>query len=215
VLALADALGQQRFSVVGHDWGGSVGWWLATHHPQRIDRLIVLNAPHPALWYEAMRKDSGQRRRSRYVQLFRVPWLPERLLRLRDFRALGSGFAEATRKDAFTAEDLALYREVWSEPGALSGMLNAYRALLRYPPHWSEEPKIRVPTRLVWGARDRYVEAELAQASVKLCEQGTLFWLARASHWVQHDEPDQVARLCCAFLGARVRAVDAAQNRLA
>jgi pimeloyl-ACP methyl ester carboxylesterase len=203
VLALADSLGYERFSVVGHDWGASVGWWLATHHPDRMERLVALNAPHPALWYEAMRSDPVQRRKSRYVQLFRLPWVPERLLRFGDFRALRSGFADATRKDAFTPEDLALYRETWSEPGALSGMLNWYRALLRYPPGRAPNLRIAVPTLVIWGARDRYAGAELAQVSVQLCEQGTLFWVDRASHWVQHDEPDEVSRLCCAFLGRR------------
>jgi pimeloyl-ACP methyl ester carboxylesterase len=152
---------------------------------------------------EAMRHDRVQRRRSRYVQLFRLPWLPERLVRLGDFRALRSGFADATRKDAFTPEDLALCCEAWSEPGAMSGMLNWYRALLRYPPGRDPNLRIAVPTLVIWGAGDRYAGAELAQASVQLCEHGTLFWLDRASHWVQHDMPEEVARLCSAFLGHR------------
>jgi pimeloyl-ACP methyl ester carboxylesterase len=204
VLGLADSLGHRRFSVVGHDWGGSVGWWLATHHPHRIDRLIALNAPHPALWYQAMSEDARQRRMSRYVRQFRLPWLPERLLRLRDFRALRSGFTSAMRQDAFTGEELALYREAWSAPGALSGMLNCYRALLRYPPARAADLHITVPTLIVWGTRDRYASAELAQASVEVCERGILFWLHQASHWVQHDQPEQVAGLCCAFLRGRL-----------
>ncbi|MGO8921286.1 MAG: alpha/beta fold hydrolase [Stellaceae bacterium] len=200
VLALADRLGRRRFSVVGHDWGAAVGWWLATRFPDRLERLAALNAPHPAVWREAMRSDPAQRRKSRYVQFFRLPYLPELLLRRRDFAALRQGLATASRPDAFGEADLARYRAAWSVPGALTGMLNWYRALLRTELPPSSACRIAVPSLVIWGLEDAYAERKLADASLGLCERGRLVALERASHWVQHDEPERVGALLLEFL---------------
>jgi epoxide hydrolase 4 len=86
VVGLADATGAATFSIVGHDWGASVGWWLAGTMPHRVSRLVALAAPHPAVWREGMRSEPEQRRLSRYVGLFRLPWLPEFLARNGDSR---------------------------------------------------------------------------------------------------------------------------------
>jgi pimeloyl-ACP methyl ester carboxylesterase len=80
VIGLVDHFGHHRFSVIGDDWGGSVGWWIATRHAERLEQLAILNAPHPLIWREAVQSNTEQRRRSRYVQFFRLPWLPELLL---------------------------------------------------------------------------------------------------------------------------------------
>jgi pimeloyl-ACP methyl ester carboxylesterase len=87
VVGLADHFESRRFTVVGHDWGGAVGWWIATFQPERLERLIVMNAPHPSVWREAMRSNPAQRCRSRYLTLLRLPWLPELLLRRNRFAA--------------------------------------------------------------------------------------------------------------------------------
>jgi len=200
VIALADRLGRRRFSVVGHDWGAAVGWWLATRFPDRLERLAALNAPHPAVWREAMRSDPAQRRKSRYVQLFRLPYLPELLLRRRDFAALAQGLATASRPDAFSAADLARYRAAWSMPGALTGMLNWYRAFLRKDLPPSSACRIAVPSLVIWGVEDAYAERGLADSSLELCERGRLVALERASHWTQHDEPERVGVLLLEFL---------------
>jgi len=201
VLSLAAEYGRERFRVVGHDWGASVGWWLATAHAERIERLVAMNAPHPSVWYEAMTRDPVQRRRSWYLRLFRLPWLPEWLLSRGDFRALRKGFEDA-RPGAFTAEDFGRYRRAWSQRGALHGMLNWYRAFLRNPPGPSSGVRIAPPTLILWGERDRYAGRELAQASAALCERAEVVWFGKATHWIQHDEPAAVARLCVSFLAA-------------
>lgn len=198
IVGLADGVERRRFSVVGHDWGASVGWWIATRFPDRLDRFVALNAPHPAVWVEAMRDDPEQRRRSRYVKLFRIPVLPEFLMRQGNFRALVAALRESKRPDSWSDEDLARYRAAWSPPGALRGMVNWYRALLRKPMP-SQLPRITAPTRIIWGSDDKYAVRDLAARSLRLCDTASVEYLD-ASHWVQHDEPVRVAELICEFL---------------
>ena len=103
---LADHFGQRRYTVIGHDWGGLVAWWIATRHPEQLDQLVIMNAPHPSVWREAMRDNPEQRRRSWYVRVFRLPWLPEYLLRRRHFRVLAESISRRARRGTVTPEEL-------------------------------------------------------------------------------------------------------------
>ncbi len=200
VIGLADYFGEETFAVVGHDWGASVGWWLAEQHARRVRRLAVLNAPHPVLWLEAMRNNPVQKRKSSYVRVFQFPYLAELLIGLDRSKMLAKGFHSSIRQDAFTETDLQQYRTAWSQPGALTAMINYYRALLRRPPLAAAERKITCPTLVIWGKRDVYAVPELAEASSKLCRNGRIAYLENSSHWVQHDEPDRVLTLLVEFL---------------
>ena len=200
ILGLAEGVGRRRFSVVGHDWGASVGWWIATRHADRVDRLIAVNAPHPAVWVQAMRTDPEQRGRSRYVSLFRIPVLPEFLMRRENYKALVDALRESKRPDSWSDDVLNSYRAAWSISGALTGMVNWYRALLRK--RLPDQPqRIAVPTRIIWGSNDKYAVRDLAERSLHLCDTASVEYLD-ASHWVQHDEPVRVAELICKFLRA-------------
>jgi pimeloyl-ACP methyl ester carboxylesterase len=200
ILGLAGHFGQNTFSIAGHDWGGSVGWGLAGKQASRVKRLVALNAPHPAVWLEAMRAYPAQKRKSRYVQLLKLPYLPEILVRLGNFKGLAKAFRDCTRDGAFTDEDLELYRKAWSQPGALTAMINWYRAVLEKPLLPAAHYSISCPTLVIWGMRDAYAEPALAEASVRLCLNGRVVPFDRSTHWVQHDEPDRVASLLIDFL---------------
>ena len=200
IVGLADGFGRRTFSVIGHDWGAAVGWWMASRHADRIKRLAALSAPHPAVWYHAMRNNPVQRRKSRYVRLFGLPYLPELLLRQGNFRALSTSFKDVIRPDAFTADDLSRYRAAWSQPGAITSMINWYRALLRKQMPPSEQFRVRVPTLVIWGTQDAFAERELAEISTRLCDNARVVYLERATHWVQHDEPERVGDLLLEFL---------------
>jgi len=200
IIGLADHFGRETFAVVGHDWGASVGWWLAGQHPNRVERLAVLNAPHPAVWLEAMRSNPAQKRKSSYVRLFQVPYLPEFLIGLNRSKALSKGFRDSARAEAFTDTDLKEYRRAWSHHGALTAMINYYRALLRKPFAPAAEYRISCPTLIIWGKRDAYAVPELAPASMRICDNGRIVWLDQSTHWVQHDEPDRVTSLLSEFL---------------
>jgi pimeloyl-ACP methyl ester carboxylesterase len=198
VAALARHLGHERFAVVGHDWGASVAWWLATRHPERLSRLVVLNAPHPSVWREAMDGNWRQWLKSLYVRILRLPRLPEAMVRARNFKALADALAPA----GLPAEELARYRAAWAEPGALTGMINWYRAFLakRLPPAASLD--IAVPTLVIWGDRDPFALPALAETSAALCRDARVVHIPEATHWVHHEQAERVGALLLDFLGA-------------
>ncbi len=199
VLGLASALGRGRFAVVGHDWGGVVAWHLAGRNPERIERAAILNAPHPATLQRYMLAHPGQAAKSWYVGFFQAPLLPEMVLGAGDFAAMRRSLGATARPGTFTVEDAARYRAAWGQPGALTAMLNWYRAL----PAGAgsvRAGRVQVPVRVIWGDRDTFLERGLAEAGLALCERGEVFHLSSATHWVQHDEPERVSQLLAEFL---------------
>ena len=203
IFALADALGHERFSVVGHDWGAAVGWWMASLPAgrARLERMAILNAPHPAIWRRSMTEDAEQRRKSRYVQALRLPILPELLVRAGGYKALADAFASSTRREAFGPAEMAAYRAAWSQPGAVSGMINWYRALFLQALPVPAAGSLATPTLIVWGDRDAFAGPELAEASAALCAEARVLHLPEATHWVAHDAPDEVSAALLGFLG--------------
>ncbi|HSN86803.1 MAG TPA: alpha/beta hydrolase [Thermoanaerobaculia bacterium] len=202
VLGLIDDAGREKAFVVGHDWGGAVGWWLGARHPDRLEKLALLNIPHPTVMRRHVTTHLSQLRKSWYIFYFQLPWLPERSLRADDWKLAEKSLRVTSRRGTFSDADLDAYREAWSRPGAATGMLNWYRAALRARPPWPKDPQVRVPTLLIWGARDRALEREMAQPSIDLCDQGRLVFMDDATHWVHHEEPDTVnALLADFFLG--------------
>lgn len=196
VVGLIDHFGYERVFLAGHDWGAVVAWWLAGKAPQRLRRLAVLNVPHPAVATAAIREGNWrQALRSWYILFFQLPWLPELGFRL-SAASDGMNLMQLSgRQDTFSAADIAAYRRAWSQPGALSGMINWYRALLRRGPRPHPGPGvIETPTLILWGERDVALGKELAQASLSLCRDGRLVFFPQATHWVQHDEAEAVNR---------------------
>lgn len=187
--------------LAGHDWGAAVAWVTAMKHPDVVERLAILNAPHPSKMLAGLRHPR-QLARSWYIFFFLLPWLPERLVRADGWRLFRHGFEHDTRPGAFSDEDIECYVEAWSRPGAVTAMINYYRAAFRQSPSRAEVAlrPVAAPTRVIWGERDRYLGAELAEpdrADVPNLER--VIRLPHASHWVQHDEPDRVAQLLVEF----------------
>ena len=198
VVALADAYGVGRFRLVGHDLGGLVAWWTASHHQDRVERLAILNAFHPAVFGPYLRRHPGQWLRSAYAGYFQSPKFPEARLTARNGQVLRSALTRTSRSGSFPDTDLDRYAEAWLRPGAMTGMMNWYRALFRLSRRPS--PRVTVPTLIIFGRRDHAVQPGLAEASLALCEQGRIEWLPEATHWVQHDAPDAVNAALVAFL---------------
>src|SRR5580700_7912273 len=132
VLAIADQIGQDRIFLAGHDWGAAVAWSVALLHPQRIAKLAILNVPHPSVMRRYLKTNRRQLRRSWYMFFFQLPWLPEAAFSAFDFRLGVRALVRSSRPNTFSAKDLAHYRAAWSQPGALTAMINCYRAALRH-----------------------------------------------------------------------------------
>lgn len=194
VIGLIDAYGRERAFVAGHDWGAAVCWWTALTRPERLARIAILNVPHPLVMRRTVLGSLRQLRKSWYIGFFQLPVLPERWMLEDDCARLARSLRGTSRPGTFSDADLAVYREAWTQPGALQTMIHWYRAALRHPPAPPQSPRVVVPTQILWGARDRFLGREMAVPSLDLCDQGELRFFEEATHWVHHEEPDRVSR---------------------
>ncbi|HEX5660588.1 MAG TPA: alpha/beta hydrolase [Polyangiales bacterium] len=216
---LIDASGAKSVLLVGHDWGGVVAWSYAMHGTRPIEQLVILNAPHPARFFQALRT-VAQLKRSWYIFLFQLPWLPEYLIgrdRARSLETVVRG--AAVHQDRFSDHDVDVIRDNASIPGALTAMINYYRASGRQllsNKRGTGVKKIRVPTLLIWGERDIALGKELTYGVDNYVSNLTVRYIADASHWVQQDAPDAVNRELTAWLGGpkpeQLRASDVASD---
>lgn len=205
VLGLIEAAGVAKAHIVGHDWGAIVAWWLAMTHPERVNRLVILNVPHPAVMARYVARLPRQLLKSWYVFFFQLPFLPEWLARRRNWRLMSGVMTRTSRPGTFSADALRLYRQAWSQPGrgrtgAFRAMVNWYRAALRQRPAFPADTRVTVPTLLLWGVQDAFLVPEMAPASLALCDGGTLIWFDTATHWLQHEEASAVNAHLCRFL---------------
>jgi pimeloyl-ACP methyl ester carboxylesterase len=196
VIALADALGIGRFALVGHDWGGVVAWAAAAWRPDRVSRVAILNGPHPKVWLRHVRRSPSQALRSAYVGFFQAPRLPEALLSAGRYAALRRALVQGTRPGAFEGGEIERYVEAWSQPGALTAMLNWYRAG-RYP--GPQVGRVAAPALILWGRQDRYLESANATGALDLCDQARLEWF-EAGHWLHREEVGAVNAALVPFL---------------
>ena len=198
VIAIADQLGCERIFLAGHDWGAAVAWSTALLYPERIARLAILNVPHPSVMRRYLATNRRQLRRSWYMFFFQLPWIPELFFSASNFKIGARTLVRTSRPGTFSLEDLAEYRAAWSQPGGMTAMINWYRALFRYRTRFADS-KVRVPTRILWGTRDAFLMAEMAQDSLRYCTEAELFTLADATHWLQHEQPERVSELLIEF----------------
>lgn len=201
VIAIADQLGRERFFLAGHDWGAAVTWSTALLFPQRIEKLVIVNVPHPSVMRRHLFGNWRQMRRSWYMFFFQVPWLPERLFRAWNFRFGALALLRSSRPGTFSCEALAEYRRAWSQPDCLTGMIHWYRAAFRFRARFPDRT-VRPPTRILWGEQDAFLGAEMAEESLRHCSAGELVRFANASHWLQHEEPEAVAQQMIGFFRA-------------
>lgn len=201
VLGLIDALGYDKVRLIGHDWGAIVAWALAIWHPERLLKLGIMNVPHPSVMMKSLLKgDREQLRRSWYVFAFQIPWLPEFFLRRNDWRNAVRVLRGSAKIHTFKNEDIAEYKKSWSQPGAMTAMINWYRAVVRHRPKMPKDPRVTVPTLMLWGKQDVALSHRMAQPSIDYCDDGKLVSFEDATHWVQHDAADEVNHLLLEFL---------------
>jgi pimeloyl-ACP methyl ester carboxylesterase len=214
MIALADALGLDRFTVVAHDWGGACAWAAALKHPDRIARLVIANAPHPLLFQRALFNDPAQRVASQYMTAFRNPAFEDHIAKIGVDGFLDKMFAAYIASGAIDADERALYLDQWRQPGALTAMLYWYRAsriIVPAPgeaperPGWIDQPfpPVTVPTLVIWGMCDQALLPGQLDGLDALVNDLTVAKIDGAGHFVPWEAPAAVTDAIRAFLAAR------------
>jgi len=204
VARLISACGAERASVVGHDWGAGVAWSFAMLYPDLLERLAILNVPHPVTLRRGLKR-LRQLRKSWYIFFFQLLWLPEALVRVRGYAFVRRALErDPMRPGAYSPSDIALYVKALAQPGALTATINYYRALFRYGPQAMRNlRRIEAPVLVIWGDHDRYLGRELASPDPVWVPNVRVEHLPNASHWVHVDDPQRVNELLVTFLRGR------------
>jgi len=202
VVGVLDAVTDSKAIVVGHDWGATVAWYLAAQYSERVIRIAMLSVPHPRVFMKNLMTNPAQLRRSWYVLFFQLPWLPEVMLRRRNWGLLVRALRHTAPPGVFSDSDIQRYKESWARKGALTAMLNWYRATLLCPSKLALDPKasrVKLPALLIWGKNDQFLGEAMARESLHYCDDGHLEILETATHWVQHENSVQVNNLLAQF----------------
>ena len=208
VAGLVHAFDRESAHAVGHDWGGFVAWQTAIDRPDVVDRLAVLNAPHPSAFERALRSNPRQLARSWYVGFFQLPGVPEWTLGARDFEVVERMLVDgAVDPNAFTDTDIQRYKRAIGRPGARTAALNYYRAMARRNARLTltrggvGDQRVEVPTQVVWGEQDEALDISLTEGLDRWVPDIRVERLPDASHWVQSDAPERVSELLVEHLG--------------
>jgi pimeloyl-ACP methyl ester carboxylesterase len=211
VLALADALDVKHFALAGHDWGGAVAWAAALAHPSRVARLAIVNAPHPLVFQKSVIDDEAQRAASQYIRAFRSPLMETgiRAMGLETF--FDKSFGSHADLSKVAPEERQQYLDDWGQEGALTAMLNWYRAAKIEVPAVGEEasaplwthlpfPHVRQPTLVVWGLKDTALLPVQLEGLHGLVDNLRLITSPTAGHFVTWEEPEIVTSAIRDFL---------------
>lgn len=202
LLLFADHMGWNRFTLVAHDWGGAVAWSFAAMHPERLDKLIVINAPHALTFARELRDNPAQQAASRYMNFFREE-RAEGILSEDNYRRLYAMTIDAWKGNGGRADDeiRAAYGAAWAQPGALTGSLNYYRASPLHPPTEAEPQvveldaaafRVRVPTLVIWGEKDQALLTGNLDGLEQHVDNLVVRRVADAFHWIVHERPELV-----------------------
>ncbi len=201
IVKLIHALGYEKVHMVGHDWGGAIGWQIALNHPEVVNKLAILNCPHPAAFSKALKSNFHQMAKSWYIYFFQLPYIPEWT-----FKIFGKSLFElmmrrnTSRKETFSDEDLKQYLKAFQQPGVSTAAFNYYRAVFRQMAQTNKSKekmkKIKAPTLLIWGEQDSAFVKELTH-DMQCFFEGPfeLRYIPNCSHWVNEEQPEVVNQL--------------------
>ena len=217
LIALADALELERFTLVGHDWGGAIAWMAALNHPDRIERLAIANAPHPFIFQRTLFDDRDQREASQYIRTFRDPAFETKLGAMGLEKFFEISFMRNADAQLLTNEEKAIYLDQWRNPGAFTAMLNWYRAAQLIVPAMDEEPErpafleapfpsLRMPVLVVWGMKDTALLPVQLDGLATFVDDLRIAEVPEAGHFVTWEAPDAVNAAIRAFMEEKVLA---------
>jgi len=198
VKEVVSALGYEKCVLVGHDWGALIAWYVTMNFESYVEKLIVMNVPHPQCYMENL--NLNQVLKSWYIWLFQLPKLPELYLKSRDYKWITDQFRGAVNSEAFSQKDLNNYKENAAHPGALTAMLNYYRNLPAKMIKKDITPIIQVPTLMLWGENDPYTGKNSTLGTERYVKNLDLKFLPNCSHWTQQDCPKEVNQYMSDFL---------------
>lgn len=193
--ALFDALGAKRRLLIAHDWGALIAWTFAMDKTRALDGLVIMNVPHPAVLFKSLGNGWAQRKKSWYALFFQIPLLPELMLTAQGAKAIGQAFVGmAVDKSRFPQAVLDHYRQNALQPGAMTAMINYYRANTKTLAAYGHglAAKIETPTVMIWGEEDTALGIELTEGYGPYVSDFTLHRLPKVSHWVQQEAPEKV-----------------------
>ena len=199
IKGLADHFGAEKIILVAHDWGGVVAWAFAHRYPERLKKLVIINAPHPEIFRRELQSNPAQQKASQYMQFFQSPRAEGKLL-AKDCAGLLASFQDAKGRSLLTKSDEAAYREAWNQPGALTAMLNYYRAMFLGQSDEAIKNVLPFPVLVVWGEADRYLLPGNLQGLEQFMSDLTLVRLPGVSHWVAAECPHRLNREIEKFL---------------
>jgi pimeloyl-ACP methyl ester carboxylesterase len=197
--------------LVAHDWGGAVAWGVAVAHPDLLEKLVILDSPHPAVFQREMRENPVQQQASQYMLRLRSAEA-EQALSANNYALLRERFlGDRLWKEIFTEEDRRAYLQAWAQPGALTGALNYYRAGRVVPPEEAggaaaavsrdlSTYMVRVPTLVIWGEQDQYLLTGNLAGLEQFVPNVTIKRVPDGSHWLIHEQPQVVNRLIWEFV---------------
>jgi len=211
IFALADALAIDRFALVGHDWGGAIAWAATLRGNPRIERLAIVNSPHPLIFQKSLFESEPQRAASQYIRAFRNPGMEAGIAAMGFDTFFDKSFAKHADLSLIPAEERQLYIDQWSRPGALTAMLNWYRASqVIVPaadespamPAWVERgvPKIHVPVRVIWGLDDKALLPVQLEGIGEVGDDVEVFPLPGVGHFAPWEAPEKVGEALKPFL---------------
>jgi epoxide hydrolase 4 len=200
IAGVIEGLGYDRCVLVAHDWGGAIAWCFAYAHPQMVERLIVMNIPHPAKFGAGLTTPQ-QLLRSWYIFFFQLPFLPELQLQWNDYQMIETAFkGMAVDKTTFTPEDIDAYKNAAAKRGALTAMVNYYRNIFQQKFLNQSWGVLEVPTLMIWGENDTALGKELTYGTQTYVKNFRIEYIPNCSHWVQQEKPQLVNQYMREFL---------------
>jgi pimeloyl-ACP methyl ester carboxylesterase len=204
IVDLVKALKRESCILVAHDWGGVIAWNVAANYPEVVEKLIILNSPHPDAFKGKIIGSLGQFLKSWYIFFYQLPYIPEWAVHTNDLEAFDTVFSDENKQLTITEEELEAYKYTYSRKGAWTPPINYYRQNFSIAKSLVEPPKplsiIRVPTLFIWGDGDIHLSKDLPELTRPYVENMTIKYISKGNHFVQQHKPAEVNAVIAEYL---------------